>query len=149
MGSSNAALPVRQMGGSETADDPNYVSPTFDNAPNDLDKQLEYSVSMLEDLAEVTEGRIRPGSMGRTVATPQTAQSQPSRLPHLLELSGRRTYLLDRVYEILPIRQALQHIVRRYVDGGIHRGWHASSRQYHPSTYLSIRIYRSYTFLLS
>lgn len=96
--------------------------------------QLEHSVSVLEDLAQGSEGQIQPASELHSTMNPadpsRLARSQPSRLPRLLERSTRHTYLIDSVFEILPEQQVQRHLLKCYLDGPLHRGWHVHIKRF-------------------
>lgn len=106
------------------------------------DRQLEHSVSVLEDLAQGPEGQIQPASELYSTENPPNpsrfAQPQSSRLPRLLARSTRHACLIDSVFEILPEQQVQRHLLKCYLDGPFHRGWHVNIKRFHVSIVLLI-----------
>lgn len=113
------------------------VSSSADNTPlvSSLDRQFETSVSVLERLAEGSEGTLRPASKLRSICNSQTpfdpspfVNAQASRLPRMLDQSTRHVFLLDHVYDILPEHTITSQLVDAYFCGALHRGWHVCAK---------------------
>lgn len=84
----------------------------------DVDKRLESSVSVLENLVEDGDATTRPTFYLRT------SRTRPSRIPPPLDQATRVDLLLDYIYDILPERAIATRLTQEYFQGSMQYGWH-------------------------
>lgn len=113
--------------------DPEYHSAKEFEPTRLGDRQLEHSVSVLEDLVQGSGGQMEPvGNLNSTenpLDPSSLAQSQPSRLPRVLVRFTRNTYLIDSVFEILPEQHVQRQLLKCYLDGPLHQGWRVNIKR--------------------